>query len=268
MKPASVPSGRSWAIFAVLVGIVVVAAVLFTKQVGGESGATAAADIGTALSISLSAAAILWASRRLDWNAFGRPWLLIGLGTASYALGDITWAIIEVGQHHEVPYPGLPDLFYLLQYPLCAAGIVMAGLAFRKLVPLTMPVILAAITGVASSALVYIGLIAPTVLVADQSTAEKVLSAAYPLADCLLLLAPAVFVLATVARLGGGKLAWPWWGVAVGALVIAGSDVAYSWMSAMNLYQSGAWVDYGWGVGHALIALGALVALDLSRKQT
>jgi hypothetical protein len=50
-----------------------------------------------------------------------------------------------------------------------------------------------------------------------------------------------------------------------GALVLAFSDSVYSYLSAIDVYQSGMAVDYGWMVAHVLIALGALIAQDLSR---
>jgi hypothetical protein len=94
--------------------------------------------------------------------------------------------------------------------------------------------------------------------------AEKALSSLYPLADILLMVVPAVFVIGVVSSLGGGRLAWQWWAVALGALVIAISDTGYSWLATYDLYSSGSIIDYGWSLGHAFMMLGGLIARDLA----
>lgn len=260
-------SRSTWLVFALALVMTAVMWVVITFGIGGEQGTLIASDIGELLVVGLSAGAILWCATRLGaTSAIGRPWLLIGIGALSYAIGDAIWAIIEVGQGLEVPYPGLPDLFYLVEYPLFAAGILLAGLAYRGLVPLRRPALIATATGVGLSAVIYFGLLQPYVLtVTDMSAGERALSILYPLGDVALMLAPAVFVIAVVAQLGGGRLAWPWWAVAIGTVAIAITDTAYAWLSAYDLYQSGSFIDYGWGVGHAFVMLGALIALDLAR---
>lgn len=263
-----VPSRLTWVVFGVTVGIVAASALLVAFGVGGEFGTIAAADIGEMLAVGISAVGIMWAANRLGPSSkVGRNWLLIGAGAFSYAIGDTLWTILEVGLRQPVPYPGTPDVFYLIEYPLVAAGLIFAAMAFRGLVPLRRPVIFAVATGAVLSAVIYFALLQPTVLFApDISLAEKTFSTLYPLGDVWLMVVPAMLMIAVVRKLGGGRLAWPWWAVAAGTVVIALSDVTYSWLSANNLYASGSIVDYGWGVGHALIMLGALITLDLARR--
>lgn len=262
-------SRYSWAVFALAVGITLAMWVVITFGIGGEQGTLIASDLGELVIVGLASVVILRSAVRLGaGTSVGRPWLLIGLGAVSYAIGDLVWAILELVMKVEVPYPGLPDLFYLLEYPLFAAGILMAGVAYRGLVPMRRPVVIASLTGAGLSAVVYFGLLQPFILsVGDLSRGERALSTLYPLGDVALMVAPAVFVIAVVAQLGGGRLAWPWWAVGVGAVIIAFTDTAYAWLSAYDLYQSGAFIDYGWGIGHAFVMLGALIARDLAAPQ-
>src|SRR5687767_7837807 len=58
-------------------------------------------------------------SRRL-----GIAWGWIALSVLAYALGDITWTILELGLS-EPPFPSLADVFYLLNYPLLLAGVLL-----------------------------------------------------------------------------------------------------------------------------------------------
>lgn len=259
-------STNTLAVFGAAVALVVLIAVLIALEVGGDAGVVAVADIGEVLVVGLAAVVILMTARRLGpTSSVGRPWLLMGLGALSYTVGDIVWTVIEVGLGREVPYPGVPDFFYLLEYPLVAVGVLSAGLAFRGLVDIRRPAIIATVTGLATSAAVYFGLLAPFVLFDPEvALGEKLLSALYPVGDVALMFTTSVFVVAVVASLGGGRLAWPWWAVAAGALLIALADTGYAWLSVYDLYESGSVIDYGWSLGHAFMMLGALISRDLA----
>lgn len=265
MIPAAI-SRRTLTIFGAALAVLALVFVFVTFNVGGDPGVVAASDIGETAVVALAALVLFDSARRLGvGNSLGRPWLLVAAGAASFAVGDAIWTFIEVGLGQEVPYPGPPDAFYLLEYPLVAIGVLSAGLAFKGLVPLKRPAALAVILGVVATAGIYVGLLAPAVLTApDVSAGERTLSALYPLADVWLMVVPAVFVLGVVSMLGGGRLAWPWLAVGVGAVLIATSDMGYSWLATYDLYEAGAFVDYGWGLGHAFMMLGALIARDLA----
>ena len=269
MTPAII-SRRTITVFGAALAVLVLVFGLVTFRVGGDSGVVAASDIGETVVVALAALVLFDSARRLGaGTSLGRPWLLVAFGAASFAVGDAIWTFIEVGMGQEVPYPGLPDMFYLLEYPLVATGVLSAGLAFRGLIPLKRPAALAVILGVVATAGIYVGLLAPAVLTApDVSGGERLLSALYPLADTWLMVVPAVFVLGVVSMLGGGRLAWPWLAVGVGAVLIAASDIGYSWLATYDAYESGAFVDYGWGLGHAFMMLGALIARDLADPHT
>lgn len=264
---ARVPSGYTWAIFGSALLITALGAAVVLTGVGGEQAAVAASDIQEMLVVGLAAAAILRVASHLGSStSVGRPWLLIGLGAGLYAIGDTIWTVIEVAMGQEVPYPGVPDLFYLAEYPLFAVGIIGAGMAYRQLVQVKRPAVLAGVAGVIMTAAIFVGLLWPTVIQpTDITVPEKVVSTLYPVGDVLLMVTPALFVILVLRQLGGGRLSWPWFAVAAGTVVIAISDSLYAWLSAYDMYASGNPVDFGWSVGHALVMLGALIAWDLSR---
>lgn len=259
-------SARTVALFGVAVALLGVVALVAALGWGGDAGTAAASNIGETLVASLSAAVIFLSARRMGVRtSVGRPWLLIALGAASFALGDAIWTWIEVFQAREVPYPGVPDLFYLVEYPLVAGGILSAALAFRGLVSLRRPALYAMLLGVILTVGIHQLLLVPTVWGApDVSAGERFLSTVYPLFDVWFMLVPSVFVLSVMAQLGGGRLAHPWLAVGIGALMFGAADIGYSWLSASDAYASGAVIDYGWGLGHAFFMLGALLARDLA----
>lgn len=264
---ARVPSGYTWAIFATALLITALGAAVVLSGAGGEQAAVAASDVQEMMVVGLAAVVILRVASHLGTTTpVGRPWLLIGLGAGFYAIGDTIWTIIEVAVGQEVPYPGIPDIFYLAEYPFFAIGIIGAGLAYRHLVDVKRPAILAGAAGVVMTLGMFVGLLWPTVLKpADISLPEKVISTLYPVGDVLLMVTPALFVILVLRQLGGGRLSWPWFAVAAGTALIAVADSMYSWLSAYDMYASGNPVDFGWSIGHALVMFGALIAWDLSR---
>lgn len=69
----------------------------------------------------LSALLILMVSARQRGKA-RRGWLLVGLGIAAQAAGNLTWTYLEFIAK-VTPFPSLADLFYLLFAPLLAASL-------------------------------------------------------------------------------------------------------------------------------------------------
>ena len=51
-----------------------------------------------------------------------RGWLFIAVALSLYVIGDILWAIYEIGLHQN-PSVSLSDIFYLIFYPIFAIGI-------------------------------------------------------------------------------------------------------------------------------------------------
>lgn len=254
-------------VVSVLIAAGIVATAVGVAMAGdNEALALAVVDIGDIVVLVAAACVVLLTAigfrRGEPMRAY---WLLIGIGAASYAAGDIAWSIYELGGL-EVPYPGLPDVFYLLEYPLLAAGLVYAANGYRGLVDQKTPGIVAGSIAAVAAAAVYVGFLHPYVVVPEEvPLAEKVLSSAYPLFDIAFGLLPALFISLVVVKLGAGRLAWPWRAVAVGVAMIAVSDTAYAWLSAIDSYASGSVIDYGWMGGHAMMALGAMLMRDASR---
>jgi len=262
---SAVISRRTWSVFGFIVALFAVAAFLMASGILGEVPTLWVSDFGSFAVQAVCAAAILATAA-----SYGRgervalPWWLIGIGVGAYALGDLAWAYIEVIQKAE-PWPSVADLFYGGEYLFMCAGIVVAAMAYRHLSDWKVPFAVSAVASGAVAVGLYVAVLGPQVVASDMTTLEKVVSAGYPLADALLLLGPAVFVSLLLRRLGTGRLAWPWWAVVAGTLLLAASDAVYSVLSALGTYESGGFIDYGWMAASVLIAFGALIARDVSR---
>lgn len=190
--------------------------------------------------------------------------LAVALGVAAFAVGDAIWSWQELVPAVEPPYPGWPDLLYLLQYPLLAAGLGGAALAWRRLLGDGAR----QADGLALGTLVVLGGLQAALLwprlVSGVPAAEAALSVAYPLLNLACLAMPGVWLVVALRGLGG-RLASPWLWVAGGGLLVALADTGCSWLAAVDAYAAGMPVDCGWMVGYALIAAGAVAALRSKR---
>ncbi len=264
---SGVPSIRTMTVGLVGLGAVAVIRTMLMVGAGGEQGALLISDLGELAVVAVSAMIALSVGRSFaKGEALRRQWTLIGLGMLCFAAGDAVWAWIELGLGAEVPYPGLPDVFYVGEYAFIGVALLLAALAYGRLLDLRIAAGFAVTAGAVMLVLLYFGLLQPYIL-GDPSIAqaELVASTFYPVADVALLLTPSVLLLMVVSKLGSGRLGWPWWFVAGGAAVLAVSDATFSWMSASDSYVAGAIVDYGWMLAHVLLAVGACVAADIAR---
>lgn len=260
-------SARSFVVALGGLGLVALVRTLIALGVGGPDAVVAISDIGSFAIVGLCAAAVFASTLRLRRGERLRTtWTLVGVGVLSFALGDLTWTVIEVGMGIEVPYPGLPDLFYLAEYVFLAWALIRLVSGFRGLVDLRAPLSIAAAFAVVGLAVLWFSLLQPYVLFdSSLSVAERALSSFYPIADIVLLGVPTLVALLVVSRMGSGSLAWPWYAVATGVMLLAASDATFSWMSAARGYEGGAVVDYGWMAAHVMIAFGASLAIDAAR---
>jgi hypothetical protein len=242
----------------------VIVQVLVIAGVGGESVTTAVSDLGGVLVIGAAAFITIRTALRFGkGEALRNQWLSIGIGIVLYVLGDVVWTYIEVIKGLEPPFPGVPDLFYMSLYVFMGYGIVSAAFAYKGLVRVRTPLIASVVISVASAAALYVVLVKDILADASVGTLEKALDIYYPLADTLLLLLPALFIVFVVSQLGRGALAIPWRFVVAGVSLLAVADTVYQWLEWQELYGAGSIVDLGWMLGYVLIATGASAMHDL-----
>lgn len=231
----------------------------------GESAALYVSDFGEAALVALAAAVALWMAAGLGRGSqVSRQWTLIGLGIASFAVGDTIWAVLEAVMGQE-PFPSLADAFYSASYLFIAAGIILAIIGYYRLVrsrsALALAFAVAAVVGVA----LYLLLLRDVLADPELEAGARWLSLAYPLADLLLEFGPALCVLFLVRKIGTGRLAWPWWVASAGAICLAITDSGFSWAQYAGADITAMWLGAGWMLGFVLLAVAASVARDVGR---
>ncbi|MBC7265750.1 MAG: hypothetical protein H5T75_02070 [Coriobacteriia bacterium] len=187
--------------------------------------------------------------------------VLIGLGMAALVMGDFLYWLLEsvLGLS---PYPSVADVFYVASFPLLGGGLMLALRAFSRGNKQPMPLAAAVAASLLATFAVWGTVLAPVFGDSEISILEKVLDALYPVGDLWLLLLPALALAIALGRFAGGRLAVPWVIVAVGAVLMAATDTAYTWMDYAGTYVSGSFIDVGWWLAYAAIGLGMIALAD------
>lgn len=265
MSGSRVLSNRTLAVLGALFAMIVAIAWVVISGIGGETVGLWVADVGSTVVSSAAAAVVLLTARRYRaGEPYRRYWTLIGAGILVYAVGDLIWAFYELGSG-DVPYPGLPDVFYFAEYVFLGAALVLAAMGYRALLDVRTPSIIAVTVCVVLAAGLWFGYLGPTVA-ADPGIPliEKLVSIGYPMADVFIALGPALLLFLLTRQLAGGRLGWPWLPVVLGAVMLAASDTGYALAEATGSYATGGVLEYGWMLAHVLLAFGALIGRDVT----
>jgi serine phosphatase RsbU (regulator of sigma subunit) len=168
-------------------------------------------------------------------------------------LGQMYFTFYDLVLNQVPPFPSIADVGYLIEYPFFLLGILLLParpipVASRARIALDgLMIMTAAVT------FSWYFILGPVIQQGTGTALAKIVAAAYPLADivliaCLLILAlrpgeralrPAAYVLA----------------LALGFYVVM--DSIYGYQTLNNLYRTGTMFDVGWPLAYMLIGLGA-----------
>ena len=191
-----------------------------------------------------AAAAVGWSARRRAYQA--NAWRLVAASYALAATGHAVWYVLDLLGRD--PFPSLADVFYLGVYPLLAVALWRLGGARRPGDGVLTDTL---IVGVSTGVVAWAVLIAPFVADPALTEVELVVSAAYPVAD--------VVLLSLVLRLGfrhhaGGN------GVhllLLGVLAYLAADVLYAHGNATGWYAPGGVTDGLWLISYTFVVAAA-----------
>ncbi|MRR29286.1 GGDEF domain-containing protein, partial [bacterium] len=178
-------------------------------------------------------------------------WGVIALAQLLFTLGDIAWAVIEVG-FGEAPFPSSADWFYLAYYPLLLTGILL--LPGQK--PGTFAWIKKGldmgIAMISAILLFWNFLIGPLIQAgAQEPMLTQILTMAYPVGDLLLMFALLVLLYNRPSFADTMPIAL----LTFGTLNMVATDSIFSYQSLMGTYVSGGLLDIGWIVGYLFTGL-------------
>lgn len=245
--PATIPRGARFLLAGLSVALV--AYLTFIVLYHGPDAPSSWKLVYNCIELGSAAACFLRAWMIRDER---RPWLLLGLGMASFAMGDVYWTV-ELQNADHIPVPSPADVGYLGFYPAAYAALVL--LVRERGDRFTPGLWLEGIIGSFAVAALGAALLQQPIQDATGGTATEVAtSLAYPLADTLLL-SLVVGVLALNRRRNSGT----WFAVAAGLAIFATADAIYGYQTSADTYQAGTLVDAGWPAAFTLLAFAAWI---------
>jgi len=190
-------------------------------------------------------------------------WLFITLAFSFYAVGDILWAILELG-FHQIPFPSVADVFYLIFYPFFAIGIYyLPRFSFTRKEMLKIFLDMGIIV-ITVGIIFWTFLIIPTFSNPENSFAN-IVSVISIIGDFLLF-----FVLIRLLNSNFDENMGPVLLLSMSILVMIVTDSIYAFQTIQGTYILGGLLDTGWILSFVLVGLAAFLQasnekIDLKR---
>jgi signal transduction histidine kinase len=191
-------------------------------------------------------------------------WTFGALGMLSYAVARTTWTIADVAIYpHGVPFPSLPDLFFILQYP-CFFLSMACSPALGRWLPGVRTLVDGLLWMSAITALSWYFVLLPIHLQTSESPLAKHISMGYQVGDLALFYG--LVMMLTRPHVRTTRLVV---GICLLILAAASLFIADIWATVLlfhprHTYRTGSVPDLFWLICYLLIPLAAVVRLRLS----
>ena len=242
------PRGAGWPSPAICIalGVLALGVVVFTAStlLRDHAGRNVILDSYLYSALNISAAAFVL-FRAFRARAERWPCLLIGAGMASFAAGDVVYALwVPEGQ-----MPSVADPLYLAFYPLVYAGMVMLMRERLRRVPTAfrLDALICGLTLGAVAAAIATG---PINAALQGEPAAVFVGLAYPVGDLLLLA-----LTAGMLPILGWRAELRWGLLVAGFMSFAIADTVYLFQTSSGTYLEGTWIDACWPIASLLIAI-------------
>lgn len=201
---------------------------------------------------------LLKASRQsVSREPYRRSFRLFSISLFMWFLGDLSWSVCELVLHGQTD-PSVADFFYLANYPFIIAGVwalpnMEKSAFYRKKALIEFFMIL-----LCSFVIFWYLVIYPFFELSNHDVLETFLTVAYPCGDILVFWS----IVMLMYKYPFLKAPLPIMLLTVAMLVVIGFDVYYTFLSYNDAYQSGNYVDIGYFIFYALMALAGTAILD------
>ena len=198
------------------------------------------------------AAAAIRRSRHCQ-GSVRRGWRLLASSGLCFALGQSSWAALQLLGDDAVPFPSYPEFFYLAALPLAGAGVMCflgapLGAAARARTVVDGLLLAFSLSFVWSTVLGRSFRAAATATMAAQAV-----GLAFPALHVVVV----SLVVIVVAR-NGGRLQIDLISVGAGLVISAASYGGFAWLIATDSYHTGHLLDVGWVGSFGVMTVGAL----------
>ena len=185
-------------------------------------------------------------------------WMIMTVAFIIYAIGDISWTIMEIG-FHQTPFPSIANVFYLIFYPIFAISIYyLSRFSFTRSEKLKIFIDMEIII-ITLGLIFWTFLIIPT-LSNQENLFTAIVSVIYIVGDFLLLFVLLRLLYSKVEENYGPALL-----LGMGILVLIFTDTIFAFQTLQKTYISGGLLDTGWILSFILVGLAAY--LQASREK-
>ncbi|MEW6066877.1 MAG: hypothetical protein AB1610_01060 [Nitrospirota bacterium] len=240
----------------------------YSFQIGGENILTIVSDFLPVICSIIACIGLNTAFRSFKTFDYTKiSWLMLLLGIVLFFGGESTYAVLEVIFEVDMneTFPTLADYFWLAGYLPLFIGLAMTIYAYKRsgfpFGNVKMYSLISAIFVIITGGLIYLLLI-PIIQDTETSFLEKFVYLFYPIGD-LFLIIPAVFMIYITSLFGKGSISRPWKYIAAGFISMTIADILYSYLSWLDMYGAGNFIDVAWNIGYLLIGIGAFYQKEL-----
>ena len=216
---------------------------------GGDAVVLFVDDGATFLGAAVATIACAVAARR-HAGRLRLFWQLLAAGAFAFTLAEGTWGWYELVLDRSVPVPSYADIGYLGAIPLVVAALLVHP-SERRVSSRALAAVDAAALATSLLFLSWMFILQPISGAHPLTTAEGLVSVAYPFGDAVILF----LLIRTLWCLAGPERAPMAW-IMFGLLAMSLSDSGYTYATMVKGYETGGVADVGWFVGYLGIALG------------
>jgi len=240
---------------AVLAAVISVVFLLWMIIVlGGPRLTDGVDDIGEGAAALVASVACFVAATRVPT----RPsrWVLLGASAFSWAAGEAVWTYYDLIRGVQVPFPSLADVGFLTAVPLAVAGLLRFPSAPQRVADRIEGILDGIIIAGSILFASWVTVLGPLYSQHHGGILKQTLSLAYPVSD-VVMVSLVIILFSRASHQGRGSLLL----VMAGLAAFAVADSAFSYLTEVNSYGNGSFLDTGWVAGYLLIGLGALRAV-------
>ncbi len=183
-------------------------------------------------------------------------WALFAASSFAWGAGEAVWCYFALVRNTPVPFPSLADVGFLAAVPLAFAALLLVPGSAASRADRFQQVLDGCIIATSLLFASWVTVLGPLYRSHHGSLLKQTISLAYPMSDVVMV----SLVVILIAR-GGRPVRVSLALVMAGVFAFAVADSSFTYLTELNSYSGGNFLDTGWVAGYLLIGLGALWAL-------
>ncbi len=183
-------------------------------------------------------------------------WALFAASSFAWGVGEAVWCYYALLRNIPVPFPSLADVGFLTAVPLAFAALLLFPSGQRSTVDRAQGVLDGCIIATSLLFASWATILGPLYRSHQGGLLKQIISLAYPMSDVIMV----SLVIILIAR-GGRPVRVHLALVMAGVVAFAVADSSFAYLTEVNDYNGGSFLDTGWVAGYLLIGLGALWAM-------